>query len=195
MPWPFARKSSAVLTSDVIATPSSPNTGFAFKLFRELADGGANVFFSPASVMLCLAVVYEAAAGETRRAMAQALELAALDHSDVDIAIAALRASFRRREHLEVTGANSLWCSHRLQVRPEYAARVRDIYDAELVTLDFAAADAAARINAWVDEKTGGRISRIVDGLSPLAAVIAVNAIYFKGRWTRPFERAFTHDS
>jgi serine protease inhibitor len=195
MPWPFERKPSAVLASDVIETSSSPNTRFAFKLFRELAGGGSsNVFFSPASVMLCLAMVYEAAAGETRRAMAQALELAGLDPIDVGFAVAALRASFRRREHLEVIGANSLWCSDRIQARPEYAAKVRAIYDAELVTLDFAAADAVARINAWVHEKTKGRINRIVDVLSPRTAVVAVNAIYFRGHWTRPFERSFTHD-
>jgi serine protease inhibitor len=77
---------------------------------------------------------------------------------------------------------------------PGTLRKVRDAYDAELVTLDFAAADAAARINAWVHEKTKGTISRIVDVLSPLTAVVGVNAIYFKGHWTRPFERASTHD-
>jgi serine protease inhibitor len=195
MPWPFARKPSAVLASDLIETSSSPNTRFAFKLFRELAGGASsNVFFSPASVMFCLAMVYEASAGETRQAMAQTLGFAGLDPIDVDRAIAALRASFRQREHVEVMAANSLWCSDRVQVRPEYAAKVRDIYDAELVTLDFAAAAAAARINAWVHEKTKGRISRIVDVLSPLTPLIAVNAIYFKARWIRPFKRELTRD-
>jgi serine protease inhibitor len=194
MPWPFARKSPAVLALDVTETSSSPNTRFAFKLFRELAGERANVFFSPASVMLCLAMVYEAAAGETRQVMAQALELAGLDRIDVDRAIAALRAPFRRREHVEVMGANSLWFGDRVQVRPEYAAKVRNIYDADLVTVDFAAADAVARINVWVHEKTKGKISRIVDVLSPLTSLIAVNAIYFKGRWARPFERESTRD-
>jgi serine protease inhibitor len=195
MPWPFAQKSPAVFASDRIETSSSPNQRFAFKLFRELAGGGgSNVFFSPASVMFCLAMVYEAAAGETRQAMAQALELAGLNPVDADRAIAALRASFRQREHVEVMAANSLWCSDRVQVRPEYAAKVRDIYDAELVTLDSAAAAAAARINAWVHEKTKGRISRIVDVLSPLTSLVAVNAIYFKARWIRPFKREATRD-
>ena len=198
MPWPFARKSLAVLTSSVTDTSTSPSTRFAFKLFRELAGGdGSNVFFSPASVMLCLAMVHEAATGETRQAMAKALEIADLNPVDTGLAIAELRAPFRQRRAcggVEVRGANALWCSDRVQVRPEYAARVRDTYDAELATADFGAGNAVPRINAWVNQKTKGKISHIVDALSPLTALVAVNAIYFKGRWTRTFERKLTRD-
>ena len=195
MPWPFERKLPAVPAPAAIETSSSPNVRFAFKLFRELAGGGgSNVLFSPASVTFCLAMVYEAATGETRQAMAEALELAGLNPVEVGRAIAALRASFQPREHVEVMAASSLWCSDCVQVRPKYAVKVRDIYDAELVPLDFAAADSPARINAWVHQKTRGRISRIVDVLSPLTSLIAVNAIYFKGCWIRPFKRELTRD-
>jgi serine protease inhibitor len=109
MPWPFARKSSAVLASDVTEAAPSPSTRFAFKLFRELAAGeGSNVFFSPSSVMLCLAMVHEVASGKTRQAMAQALEIAGLDPLDTNLTIVGLRALFHGREHLEVMSANSL---------------------------------------------------------------------------------------
>jgi serine protease inhibitor len=95
---------------------------------------------------------------------------------------------------VEVRGANSLWCSDCVQVRPEYATKLRDIYDAELAKLDFGAGNAIPRINAWVNQKTKGKISHIVDVLSPLSALVAVNAIYFKGCWTRTFERKLTRD-
>ncbi len=195
MQWPFARESFAVITPYLTETATSPGTRFSFRLFRELAGGeGSNVFFSPASVILCLAMVHEAATGETRQAMAKALEIAGLNPVDTALAIAGLRALFRQREYVEVRGANSLWCSDRVQVRPEYAARLRDIYDAELATLDFGNGNAVPRINAWVNQKTKGKISHIVDVLSPLTALVAVNAIYFKGRWTRTFERKMTRD-
>jgi serine protease inhibitor len=195
MPWPFVRKSSAVFASDVTESSSSPSTRFAFRLFRELVGGdGTNVFFSPSSVMLCLAMVHEVASGKTRQAMAQALEIAGLDPIDTNLTIVGLRALFHGREHLEVMGANSLWCSDRVQVRPECAAKLREIYDAELTTLDFAAPNAVPRINAWVNERTKSKISHILDELSPLAAMVAVNAIYFKGRWAIPFDRELTRD-
>jgi serpin B len=139
-------------------------------------------------------MVHELAAGETREAMAKALEIAGLDSDAMALAIAELKLPFRR-QGVEVVGANSLWCAHGVHVRPEYAARLRDIYDAELGTLDFAAADAAPRINSWVHQKTKGKISHILDALSPLAAVVAVNAMYFKARWTTPFRREFTRDA
>src|SRR5580693_688444 len=147
MPWPFARKVSeklsAVLASDVPRTSSSPSTRFAFKLFRELATADAsNVFFSPSSIMLCLAMVQELASGETHQDMAKALEL---------------------------------------------AAKLHDIYGAEWTALDLAAAAAVPRINAWVNDKTHGMIRHILDKLSPLAVLVAINAVYFKGRWTIPF--------
>jgi serine protease inhibitor len=195
MQWSFARKAIAVLTSSVTDTSTPPRTRFAFKLFRELAGGGgSSVFFSPASVMLCLAMVHEAATGETRQAMARALEIEDLNPVDTGLAIAELRAMFRQREHVEVRAANALWCSDRLQVRPECAARVRDMYDAEVATADFGAGNAVPRINAWVNQTTKGKISHIVDALSPLTTLVAVNAIYFKGRWTRTFERKLTRD-
>jgi serpin B len=195
MPWPFARKSLAVLSSYVTDTSTSPSTRFAFKLFQELAGGdGSNMFFSPASVMLCLAMVHEATTGETHQGMAKALEIADLNPVDTGLAIAELRVPFRPREHVEVRGANSLWCSDRVQVRPEYATKLRDIYDAELATADFGARSAVPRINVWVNQKTKGKISHIVDALSPLTALVAVNAIYFKGRWTRTFERKLMRD-
>jgi serine protease inhibitor len=195
MPWPFVRKSSAVLASDITGPSCSPSTRFAFRLFRELESGDdTNVFFSPSSVMLGLAMVHEVASGKTRQAMAQALEIAGLDPIDTNLTIVRLRALFHGREHLEVMGANSLWCSDRVQVRPECAAKLRDIYDAEVTTLDFTAPDAVQRINAWVNERTKSKISHILDGVSPLAAMVAVNAIYFKGRWDIPFDRELTRD-
>jgi serpin B len=199
MPWPFARnvseKLSAVFAADVPEASPSPSTRFAFRLFQELAAGDAsNVFLSPTSVMLCLALVHELASGETRQAMAKALEIADLNPGDAKLAISALKTAFRPRSDVTVTAANSLWCSHRAQVRPELAAQLRDTYDAELTSLDLGAADAVPRINAWVSSKTNGMISHIVDTLSPLAVLVAINAIYFKGRWTRPFTRAMTRD-
>jgi len=195
MPWPFTRKAFPVLTPLVTDNSTSPSTRFAFKLFRELVgDDDSNVFFSPAGVMLSLAMVHEAATGETRQAMAKALEIADLTPVDTGLAIGELRAPFRQREHVEVRSANALWCSDRAQIRPEYAAKVRDTYDAELATADFGAGTAVPTVNAWVNQKTKGKISHIMDTLSPLTAMVVVNAIYFKGRWTRTFERKLTRN-
>ncbi len=145
--------------------------------------------------MLCLAMVYDGARGETRSGMASALELSGLDSAEVESAIARLRAVLQAHEAgVQVLISNLLWCNQSIQVDPAYTTRAHEIYDAEVHEIDFAAADAAARINAWVSEKTAGKIPHMVDSLDRLTLLVALNAIYFKGLWKQPFQRDWTRD-
>ena len=145
--------------------------------------------------MLCLAVVYDGARGETRNGMAKALEFAGLDSVGVENTIAQLTSVLQAPDAgVQLLIANSLWCNRSIQVDPAYTARAHKIYDAEVREIDFAAADAAARINAWVSEKTASMIPRMVDSLHPDTLMLALNAIYFKGLWKQPFLRLATSD-
>ena len=145
--------------------------------------------------MLCLAMVYDGARGETRSGMAKALELSGLDAAGVESAIAGLRSVLEAHEAgVQLLISNSLWCNQSIQVDPAFTARAREMYDAEVREVDFAAADTSARINAWVSEKTAGKIPHMVDRLDPLTLLVAFNAIYFKGLWRQPFQRALTCD-
>src|SRR5581483_6536964 len=58
--------------------------------------------------------------------------------------------------------------------------------------LDFAAASAPVTVNAWVSANTKGRIAGIVDRLDPVQVLTLVNAVYFKGRWSDPFDARST---
>ena len=68
------------------------------------------------------------------------------------------------------------------------------MYDAEIAMLDVGTADAISKINAWVREKTKGKIGELVDVLSAQTAVIALNAIYFRALWAAPFEQSLTKE-
>jgi serine protease inhibitor len=197
MRWPFTRpnpEGAAVLPDE---TTAPPEIRFTFKLFHELVrqDPSANIFFSPCSVMLCLAMVYDGARGETRSGMANALQLSGLDSEGVESTVARLRSVFQKRAaDVQLLMSNSLWCNRSIHVLPAFTARARDIYDADVHEIEFAAADAAARINAWVSEKTADKIPHMVDRLDALTLMVALNAIYFKGLWRQPFERILTRD-
>jgi len=197
MPWPFGRKAAVAAAPESEDTSKSPSARFAFKLFRELSrgEGASNLFFSPSSVMLCLALVYELASGETRCEMAEALEIESLDQFGLESQIACLQSAFGARADAEVSCANSLWLGRHAHIASALQARLRELYDSELTSLDFAAPDAVSIINAWVNARTKGRISRIVSRLSPLAALVAINAVYFKGRWEKPFQKELTREA
>jgi serine protease inhibitor len=197
MRWPFTGRNpegAGVLPDETIAPPE---IRFTFKLFHELArqDPSANIFFSPCSVMLCLAVVYDGAQGETRSGMANALQLSGVDPEGLESMVARLRSVLQKHEaDVQLLMSNSLWCNRSIRVLPAYTTRARDLYDAEVHEIDFAAADAAARINAWVSEKTAAKIPHMVDRLDALTVMVALNAIYFKGLWKQPFQRILTRD-
>ncbi|MCJ7666040.1 MAG: hypothetical protein MUO59_04810, partial [Actinobacteria bacterium] len=64
----------------------SSNTGFAFNIFKELIseDSGQNVFISPLSMLLALAMTYNGAVGDTNLAMADALGFKGMDMEELN---------------------------------------------------------------------------------------------------------------
>src|SRR5262245_11470882 len=117
------------------------NTRFAFKLFAQLAqqERGKNIFISPASVFLALAMTYNGAAGETQRGMADALELSGMSLDQVNRAGAELLGSLRSIDpQVRLAIANSLWGRQGVDFDREFLRRCAEFYGAEVQTLDFA---------------------------------------------------------
>lgn len=204
MPWPlrrwFASESSVGVRSSTGPASSygsaSSGNEFSVRLFRELllASPTSNVFFSPCSVMLCMAMVREVASGRTREEIGEALGLARLSPEEARLALVTLKGGLRDRDGLQVRVANSLWTGLHTSIAEECIRGLRADFGADVTQLDMSSAAAPDRINSWVRDKTKGQINHLLDQLSPLTALVAVNAIYFKGLWQDPFPRMFTRD-
>jgi serpin B len=180
---------------DITGQSASPSTRFAFKLFRQLASEqeNRNLFWSPASVMLCLWMLHDSATRHTREAMATILEIADQEPEGLQLVFVALKSALQPYgPGLQLETANSLWCSHERPPRSEYVAKIKEHYDAEVVALDFQGVETAARVNSWVSAKTRGKIGSILSTIDPLTTLLAINAVYFKGLWGAPFERELT---
>lgn len=171
------------------------NTRFAFKLFAALVqqDSGANIFISPASVALALAMTYNGARGETAQAMARTLEFGELSLDALNQANAQLKATLAQQQpHVALAIANSLWARQGIEFSPEFMQRNTEFYAAEIVELDFGDPGAVKRINDWVRRQTNDKITKITDKISGAAILFLINAIYFKGDWTKPFDKEQT---
>jgi len=173
---------------------------FGLKLFREIhgqEEGGANLFISPLSVAMALGMTYNGAAGTTQEAMQATLELHDLTLEEVNQAYRDLIDLLRGLDPaVEFTLGNSIWYREGLPVRQEFLDVNREYFDAEVTGLDFASPDAAPTINAWVADKTNGRIEQIVEApISPELVMFLINAIYFKGMWTTEFDKELTRDA
>jgi serine protease inhibitor len=174
------------------------NNGLGFNLFRELTESNPekNIFISPSSILTALAMTYNGAEGGTRAAMEKTLQLEEMTMEEVNKAFADLLTILRNPDpKVELTVANSLWAREGVDFYEDFLTRNRDYFDAEVTELDFNDAGAADIINRWVKEKTRDRIDGIVEPpINPDTILFLINAIYFKGEWTEPFDPDLTRE-
>ena len=174
------------------------NTIFAFDLFHRLQKEtpGGNLFVSPASVSLALAMTYNGADRDTATAMAKVLRFDQMGLGEINEAFADLRTILQNPDpKVELAIANSLWARQGKRFYDDFLQRNRDYYGAEVAELDFDRPDAAAMINRWVEHQTSGRITDLIEPpIDPLTVLFLINAIYFKADWTEPFDPERTRE-
>ncbi len=174
------------------------NNGFGFNLLRQLQEKepDQNIFISPASVSAALAMTYNGAGGKTSRDMAEALLLREMSLEEVNKAFADLKTILQNPDpKVELAVANSLWARAGTDFNEDFLQRNRDYFGAETTALNFNLPGAADQINSWVKEQTRGKIAKIVEPpIDPLTVLFLINAIYFKGDWSEPFDARKTRE-
>lgn len=174
------------------------NNGFGFNLYRELASAAAdsNLFISPSSIITALAMTYNGAESETREAMQKTLQLEGMSLDEINEAFADLLTILQNPDpEVELAVANSLWARKGVAFHEEFMNRNSEYFDAEVAEMDFDDAAAADVINGWVKEKTRDKIDGIVDPpINPETILFLINAIYFNGEWSIPFDPENTRD-
>jgi serine protease inhibitor len=174
------------------------NNGFGFNLLQQLREKEPeeNIFISPASVAMALAMTYNGAEGETRRAMAETLLLQGMSLEEINKAFADLKTILENPDpKVELAVANSLWARAGMAFEEDFLQRNRDYFAAKTTELDFSLPGAAGEINGWVKEQTRGKIDRIVEPpINPMTVLFLINAIYFKGDWSEPFDAGQTRE-
>jgi serpin B len=184
-------------SSPVSPELASANSKFGFKLYSEVLkqSAGKNVFISPASIGLCLAMTYNGAQGETQTEMARALEVHGMDLDQLNQAYSRLKAALASADpKVQLEIANSLWARMGVNFKQDFIERNRKFFNAEVTALNFGDPAAPSRINSWVSDKTHGKITEIVDSISPDTILFLINAIYFKGQWSKKFDPVKTKE-
>lgn len=182
-------------TSPAVDAIVRGNTEFALDLYRQLAarPDAENLFFSPLSISVALAMTWAGAKGPTADQMAAVLHFP-MDPPVFHIAFGRLESQLNRvsrTDGIELLIANALWLQRDFAFKEDYLRLIREDYSGSLRQVDFQQDSEAARgqINAWVEEKTSGRITDLIPPgmLSQLTRLVLTNAVYFKGVWARPF--------
>jgi len=201
------------LDEELLADQLRGNVAFALDLLGAVREQeGGNVFVSPYSVSVALAMTYAGARGTTREEMADALRFE-LDGEQLHAAFAALEAEFARRNEdgedadvrtvsrekddenagpaFELTTANGAWGQDGFPFREPFLDLLAAYYGAGLRLADFASDPEAARerINEWVAERTNDRIEDLLPegSIDTATRLVLANAVYFSARWATPF--------
>lgn len=169
---------------------------FGFEMFRKvfLAEKNAgNIMVSPLSVSLALAMTYNGANSETKTAMEKTLKVYGLTPADINTSyfdlVNALK-SLDPKVLLEI--ANAIYYRKDFKVENNFISTNKTYYNAEVSALDFSSPNAIKTINGWVAEKTHDKIETILDEIKPSHVMFLLNAIYFKGIWTKEFNKKST---
>jgi serine protease inhibitor len=191
-PTEITRPSNSANMKSNLAAASN---AFGFDLFQQLRrqDANKNVFFSPLSVTVALAMTYNGAAGETKNAMARSLKIEGMSRSELNHASRDMLKDLKGADpKIELAIANSLWARGGMRFKDDFLARNRQFYGAEISTLDFNNPQSVATINRWVSGATKGKISQIIDRINPQQVMFLINAVYFKGQWQKRFDKTLT---
>lgn len=168
---------------------------FAFDLLREasMRTDSANVVLSPLSASMALGMTMNGADGETYDEMHAMLGFGAMTRDEVNQAYHdVLDLLLDLDPAVEIAIANSTWAREGFPFLPSFYETITSYFNAEANVLDFARPDAPDIINAWVEEKTKGRIDTIIDRIDGDAIMFLLNAVYFKGDWRTQFDPAKT---
>ena len=152
--------------------------------------GGTNLFLSPFSIQMALAMTAAGAAGDTQAEMYDALRFGSFSGEDVNGFYGALIPELQDVDNTTTFEiANSFWSKKNILILDNYKKDIQESFFAEVRTLPDDSQAATGQINGWCSEKTHGMINKIVDQVPESTVVALMNAIYFKGMWSDPFEK------
>ena len=209
--------SASIAQSDLqrVTAPDAPpgdiqalvenNNIFAFDLYRSLQAQDGNLFYSPYSISLALAMTYAGARGATESQMAQTLPFLPQDQlhpafNALDLQLAERgKAASDEETPLQLNIANAVWAEQTYPFLQSFLDTIALNYGAGIRLADFINQYEAVRkeINNWVSDQTEDKIKDLIpEGvLDTNTRMALVNAIYFKADWLHPFDADSTRDA
>jgi serpin B len=182
------------------------NSAFAFALYQALKGNEGNLFYSPYSISLALAMTYAGARGETAEQMADTLNFIleqeklhpAFNWLDAELAKRGEGAAGKDGEGFRLNIVNAIWGQKDYEFLSDFLDVLAENYGAGLRILDFIAETEKSRvtINDWVSDQTEDRIEDLIPQgvITELTRLVLTNAIYFNAAWEYPFHEDMTAD-
>ncbi|CAF2518628.1 unnamed protein product [Rotaria sp. Silwood2] len=195
----------ALLLSNAESKPTAKSKesieDFHLNLYKSVvaAKSDDNVFLSPYSISLALAMVAEGARGKTEKELLNLLQIPSRDKLNP---LAKQLMSISRLPEIKL--ANRLYPDESFPILPAFKKRLQKLYNSTLVSVDLNAKDVTSainEINAWVSNQTNGHIKKALDKndlarntSAVMNALLMINCLLFDAKWQREFQGQNTRD-
>ena len=182
------------------------NSEFAWDLYQVVKAEDGNLFYSPYSISLALAMTYAGAKGDTAKQMADTLHYdlsqtalhPAFNSLALELASRGQGAQGKDEKGFRLNIVNAIWGQKDYKFISAFLDLLAENYGAGLRVLDFIKDPNASRetINNWVSEQTEGRIKDLIPegAITPLTRLVLTNAVYFNAAWREKFEESATQN-
>jgi serpin B len=198
------RETSPDVSEADLALLTEGNSAFAFDLYQALREEEGNLFYSPHSISVALAMTYAGARGETAQQMADTLKFLlgqdrlhpAFNWLDAELAKRGEGAAGKDGEGFRLNIVNAIWGQKDYSFLTDFLDVLAENYGAGLRILDFMTETEKSRliINDWVSDQTEDRIKDLIPqgAIDELTRLVLTNAIYFNAAWEYPFDKKMT---
>jgi len=200
-----------VISPDVVASDLTElvggNSAFAFALYQALSAEDGNLFYSPYSISLALAMTYAGARTETEQQMADTLHFtlpqdrlhSILNALDQELASRGQGAKGKDEKGFRLNIVNAIWGQQGYPFLTDFLDVLAENYGAGLRLLDFRNASEESRmtINKWVSDQTEGKIKDLIPKgvIDEWTRLVLTNAVYFNAAWLNQFDKDMTEDN
>ncbi|KAJ8401537.1 hypothetical protein AAFF_G00378540 [Aldrovandia affinis] len=171
------------------------NIDFAFRLYKHISalpdSQSKNIFFSPLSVSMALAALSLGARGQTHQQLFEGLGFNRTDITaeEVSQAFQHVLQDLNKKTDVDLSLGNALFIEETFKPRPEFLESMKRYFQSEGFSTNFSKTEEAKeQINKYVEEKTKGKIKKLVQKVNPGTLLYLTSYIYFKGKWEIPFE-------
>jgi serpin B len=198
------REQSPEVAQSDISSLADGNGAFAFNLYKLLSEEEGNLFYSPYSISVALAMTYAGARGDTETQIADTLQFylsqnqlhPAFNSLDQELASRGEGAKGKDGEGFRLNIVNAIWGQKDYAFLVSFLDTLAENYGAGLRIVDFITETELSRItiNDWVSDETEGRIKDLIPqgAINQMTRLVLTNAIYFNAAWQYPFEEDAT---
>jgi len=199
--WTFCTLAFFACNNGAVNEPLPESTGtiedleeaiidFGLSTFQEvLKEGDENVLISPLSIETALYMTMSGTAETTLEEFRSTLKLDQFYPDGLNQRYAELVEKLEPKNQVTQLGLHNTVFHYPTLVTLDnnFKTSVESSYEAEITDADFSNEATVDLINAWAEEKTEGRIKKVLDKIEADEAVFLINALFFKSDWEKGF--------